>query len=67
MMLLLANFWSAQIWNLVPLILVISLVYAATRHEHLKEIITQAIRGAVWLTVFLGIIFGLVWWATLQV
>lgn len=64
---LLANIWTAQIWYSLPLILVISLVYGATRHEHLKEIISHSIRAAIWLAVFLGIIFVLVWWATTRV
>lgn len=65
--LLLASIWNAQIWYAAPLIVAISLVYGATRHEYLKEIVTHSIRAALWLLVFLGIIFALVWWATTRV
>ncbi len=64
---LLADIWSAQIWYTIPLILVISLVYGATRHEYLKEILGHSLRAAIWLVCFLGVIFCLVWWATRQV
>ena len=64
---LLSSLWSAQIWYAVPLIVVISLVYGATRHEYLKEIVGHSIRAAIWLLVFLGIIFAVVWWATTKV
>lgn len=66
-MILLASIWTAQIWYAIPLILAISLVYGGTRHEYLREILAHALRAGIWLTVFLGIIFGLVWWATMQV
>lgn len=64
---LLASIWDAQLWYLLPLILVVSLVYGGTRHEYLKEIIQYAVRAAVWMVVFLGIIFVLVWWGTANV
>ncbi len=64
---LLSSIWSAQIWYAAPLIVVISLVYGATRHEYLKEIVGHSIRAAIWLLVFLGIIFAVVWWATTKV
>ena len=64
---LLADIWSAQIWYAIPLILVISLVYGATRHENLREIAGHSARAAVWLTGFLGLIFVVVWWATTRV
>jgi len=65
--LLIGSIWNAQIWFAAPLIVAISLVYGATRHEHLKEIVSHSFRAALWLLVFLGIIFGLVWWATTKV
>lgn len=65
--LLLSSIWDAQIWYAAPLIVVISLVYGATRHEYLKEIIAHSIRAGLMLLIFLGVIFGLVWWATTKV
>ena len=64
---LLGSIWDAQIWYCVPLIVATSLVYGATRHEYLKEIINHSFRAALWLIVFLGIIFALVWWASTRV
>ncbi len=63
-MLIISSIWDAQIWYSVPLILVISLVYGATRHEYLKEILIHALRAGIWLVGFLGIIFLVVWWVS---
>jgi hypothetical protein len=53
----------ASIWYAIPLVVVISLVYGATRHEHKKEIIEHSIRSAIWLAGFLFLIFLAVWFA----
>ena len=66
-MLLLASVWDAQIWYAVPLIVATSLVYGATRHEFLKEIVNQSLKAGAWLLAFLGIIFAVVWWAGTRV
>ena len=52
---------TARIWYAVPLVVVISLVYGATRHEHLKEIFVHAFRSAVWVIGFMSAIFFLIW------
>jgi hypothetical protein len=53
-------------WFLVPLVLVISLVFSATRHEHWQTIVLRAMRSATWSMVFLGIVFLVLlvisWW-----
>ena len=49
-----------QLWYAVPLIVVISLVYGATRHENLKEILIQTYRSAVWVIGFMAIIFAVI-------
>lgn len=54
---------SSKFWYLVPLIVAISLVYGGTRHETLSQILEHSIRSAVWLVVFLGIIFGVIWFS----
>jgi hypothetical protein len=51
----------AKIWYSIPLIVVISLCYGATRHEHLREIFTYAARTATWILMFMGAIFAVVW------
>ncbi|MFK7766424.1 MAG: hypothetical protein AB8B55_04335 [Mariniblastus sp.] len=52
---------TPRIWYSVPLIVVVSLVYGATRHENLKEIFVHSFRSAVWVLGFMAIIFGLIW------
>ena len=58
---MLASIWDARIWYAIPLIVVISLVYGATRHENLKEILMHSARSAIWVVGFMGIIFGLIY------
>ena len=51
---------AAQIWYSIPLIVVISLVWGATRHEHLKEIVIHSVRSLFWVLTFMGIIFAVI-------
>ena len=51
---------TARIWYALPLIVVISLVYGATRHEYLKEIVAHSIRSMIWVLGFMGIIFAII-------
>lgn len=46
-----------QFWYAVPLIVVVSLVYAATRHELMKPILQHAARTAVWISGFMVVVF----------
>jgi hypothetical protein len=41
----------------LPLLLAISVVYGATRHEDTGAIIRQALHTAYWVAGFMGIIF----------
>jgi len=52
-----------KLWYAVPLVVSISLVYGATRHEHLKPILIHSLRSAVWVVGFMAIIFALIWLA----
>lgn len=52
---------TPRVWYAVPLIVVISLVYGATRHENLKEILVHSFRSAIWMIGFMACIFVLVW------
>lgn len=54
------NIADAQIWYAIPLVVAISLVYGATRHENLKEIMIQSYRSAVWVVGFMAIIFAII-------
>ena len=58
---MLASIWDSRIWYAIPLIVVISLVYGATRHENIKEILMHSARSAIWVVGFMGIIFGLIY------
>ena len=61
-MLLLADALLAkQIWYILPLILSVSLVYGATRHELPRPILHHALHTAVWMVVFMGVIFAILW------
>ncbi|HEX4144352.1 MAG TPA: hypothetical protein VHY91_12660 [Pirellulales bacterium] len=55
-----------QLWYALPLILVISLVYAATRHELMSPILLHAVRLGVWIAGFMAAIFAVLlavsWW-----
>jgi len=46
-----------QLWYVVPLIVTISLVYGATRHELMGPILHNAFRAATWIASFIAIIF----------
>jgi hypothetical protein len=56
-----------DLWYALPLVIAVSAVYAATRHELLGPIIAHSFRVAGWILTFMAIIFvvieGLSWWA----
>ena len=52
----------SQFWFSVPLIVVVSLVYSATRHELMRPILAHAGRTAVWITGFMVVVFLLLSW-----
>ena len=60
-MLLASSLLAAQTWYIVPLILSVSLVYGATRHELARPILYHAWHTAVWMAVFMGSIFVVLW------
>lgn len=49
-----------RLWYALPLVVVISLVYGATRHENLREIIIQSYRSMIWVVGFMAIIFAVI-------
>ena len=55
---LLAAMDPLRIWFAVPIIVSVSLVYAATRHEQMVPIVIHATRFAVWIVVFMAIVFA---------
>lgn len=54
--LLVANGNLQQLWMAVPLVIAVSLVYGATRHERMRPILENAFRAAVWIVGFMAII-----------
>ncbi len=44
---------AMRLWYVMPLLVSVSLVYAATRHEEMGPIIQHAVRFAVWVVVFM--------------
>ena len=48
---------------LIPILVAVSLVMAATRHERTEKILGQAWRTAVWTLSFLGAIAAALWFA----
>lgn len=45
------------LWYAFPLIVAISLVYAATKHERMKPILIHALETGIWMVGFLGVVF----------
>jgi hypothetical protein len=60
-MLLATSLLAAQLWYSIPLIVAVSLVYGATRHELWPPILYHAWHTAVWMLVFMGSIFVILW------
>jgi hypothetical protein len=52
---------------MLPLIVSVSLVYGATRHELPRPILYHAWHTAVWMAVFMGGIFVVLWLVSLWV
>ena len=50
---------AATLWYALPLIVSVSLVCAATRHELMKPILQHAVRFAAWVLGFMVVIMGL--------
>ena len=58
---LLSALLAKQIWYIMPLIVSVSLVYGATRHELWRPILYNAWHTAVWMVVFMGSIFAVLY------
>lgn len=50
-----------DLWYALPLIVSVSLVYAATRHEATDEILRHAARIGAWIVGFMLIVFLVLW------
>lgn len=58
---LLANTEPNDLWYALPLIVVVSLVYAATRHERTSLILRHAVHTAAGLVAFMAVVFVVLW------
>ncbi len=56
--LLLAAIGVNDMWYAVPLIITVSLVYSATRHEEMGPILDHSVRVGVWIVGFMAAIFA---------
>jgi len=45
-----------DMWFAAPLIIAVSLVYAATRHEEMGPILSHALRVGIWIVGFMAVI-----------
>ncbi len=55
-----AIIWAVEagdLWYALPLVIAVSLVYAATRHERMGPILAHAVRIGVWILGFMAVIF----------
>jgi hypothetical protein len=54
-------FAMVSLWYALPLIVSVSLVCAATRHEELGPILNHAIRFGAWILVFMVVVMAVLW------
>jgi hypothetical protein len=57
---------DANLWFAVPLIIASSLVYAATRHEEMRDILHHALRFGLWIVFGMTVLFVLLWFFSRQ-
>jgi hypothetical protein len=50
-----------RLWYALPLVVAVSLVYGATRHERARPILEHALRFAWWIVSFMAVLFVLLW------
>jgi hypothetical protein len=58
----------SSFWYALPLVVVVSLVYAATRHEDVRPILEHSVRIGVWIVGFMTCVFVVLvlmnWWVS---
>jgi hypothetical protein len=50
---------TVALWYALPLIVSVSLVCAATRHELMRPIMQHAVRFGAWVAAFMAVFMGL--------
>jgi hypothetical protein len=53
-----------QLWHLLPLVVAVSLVYGATRHEYAVPILVNAFRFGLWMLGFVAVLFVVLLWVS---
>jgi hypothetical protein len=48
-----------DLWYSLPLIVAVSMVYSATRHEAMEAILAGAVRTGAWITGFMLVVFAI--------
>ena len=56
-----------MLWYALPLVVAVSLVYAATRHETMAPILHHAVRAGTYIVGFMLVIFAVLWFLSLWV
>lgn len=54
-----ASFLGSPLWYSLPLLVAVSLVYGATRHEAPRQMLEHAGRTAYWMLSFIGVVFAI--------
>lgn len=54
-----------DLWYSLPLVVAVSLVYSATRHEEVGPIMKHAVRVGTWIAGFMAVIFGVIFLVSL--
>jgi hypothetical protein len=52
---------SSIYWHLPIMLVLVSLVYSATRYDEWDLIFHHAVRGAIYIIVFMGTVFVVLW------
>ena len=58
---------ATSLWYALPLIVTVSLVCAATRHEEMGPIMNHALRFGGWIIVFMAAVMAVLWLMGLMV
>lgn len=51
---------TERLWYALPLVVSVSLVYAATRHEEVGKILAHAWHFGLWIVLFMGLMAAVV-------
>jgi len=56
--------WINELWYVLPLVVVISLVYSGTRYEQPDDILIGSLHSAKWIVGFMLIVFAVLWFVS---